>query len=173
VAPQECGVPIDAGECDMKADRVLVPLDGSPFAEQALPQALRLLNGPRASLILLRAAKAAPRLGIDPIDAQAALMREACAYLEAVAARLYDQGVTRVVRSVWYSSPAKAIVEAARVRRVNVIVMTTRGRGGLGRLLGGSVAESVLRSTATPIVLVSAAGGAVDLVPGAGTAEVA
>jgi nucleotide-binding universal stress UspA family protein len=140
----------------MKADRVLVPLDGSPFAELALPQAVALLRGPRATLILLRAATAPPRPGIDPSEAQAAVMREAESYLEAVAARLYDEGVVRVVRSVWYSSPAKAIVEAARVRRVNVIVMSTRGRRGLGRLLRGSVAEAVLRATRTPIMLVPA-----------------
>jgi len=141
----------------MKADRVLVPLDGSPFAELALPKAVALLSGPRATLILLRAATAPSRPGSDPTEAQAAVMREAESYLEAVAARLYEQGVARVVRSVWYSSPAKAIVEAARVRRVNVIVMSTHGRRGLGRLLGGSVAEAVLRATRTPIMLVPAA----------------
>jgi nucleotide-binding universal stress UspA family protein len=144
-------------EDPMKADRVLVPLDGSPFAELALPQAVALLSGPRATLILLRAATAPARPGVDPTEAQSAVMREAESYLEAVAARLSDEGVMRVVRSVWYSSPAKAIVEAARVRRVNVIVMSTRGRRGLGRLLGGSVAEGVLRATRTPIMLVPAA----------------
>jgi nucleotide-binding universal stress UspA family protein len=98
---------------------------------------------------------------VDPIDAQATVVREAQSYLATVAERLRDQGITRVVRSVWYSSAAKAIVEAAHVRGVDLIVMSTHGRSGLRRALHGSVAESVLRRTRTPILLVSA-GGAVE-----------
>ena len=147
----------------MKADRVLVPLDGSPRAERALPKALELLSdSPSATLILLRAAEATSLPGIDPIEAQVAVVREAESYLDAIAARLADRSLTRVVRSVWYSSAAKAIVEAARVRHADVIVMSTHGRSGLGRLLLGSVAESVLRGTRTPILLVSARGGGVE-----------
>jgi nucleotide-binding universal stress UspA family protein len=141
----------------MKANRILVPLDGSPLAEMALAKALELLSdGPGATLILLRAAESTTRPGIDPIDAQASVAREAQSYLAAVADRLCEQGITRVVRSVWYSRAAKAIVEAARLRRAELIVMSTHGRSGLGRALRGSVAESVLRGTRTPIVLVSA-----------------
>jgi nucleotide-binding universal stress UspA family protein len=147
----------------MKADRVLVPLDGSPLAERALPKALQLLSdSPSATLILLRAAQATSLPGIDPTEAQVAVVREAESYLDAIAARLADRGLTRVVRSVWYSSAAKAIVEAARVRHADVIVMSTHGRSGLGRLVLGSVAESVLRGTRTPILLVSARGDGVE-----------
>ncbi len=142
----------------MTVDRVLVPLDGSPFAEMALPKAVELLSGPRATLILVRAAHAAARPGVDPVDAQAAVIREAESYLAAVAARLSEQGLTRVVRSVWYSTAAKAIVDAARLRRADLIVMTTHGRSGLQRAIRGSVAEAVLRGTRTPILLVQAAG---------------
>ena len=146
----------------MKAERILVPLDGSALAEMALPKAVELLSDrPGATLILLRAAEARRLPGVDPIDAQATVVREAKSYLAAVADRLREQGVTQVVRSVWYSSAAKAIAEAARVRRVDLIVMSTHGRSGLRRALRGSVAESVLRRTRTPILLVSA-GGAVE-----------
>jgi len=145
----------------MKADRILVPLDGSRLAETALPKAVELLSGARgATLILLRAAEAPTLPGIDRIEAQAAVIREAQSYLAAVAERLSEQGVVRIVRSVWYSDAAKAIVEAARVRRVDVIVMGTHRGGGLRRAVRGSVAETVLRRTRTPIVLVSAAGTA-------------
>jgi nucleotide-binding universal stress UspA family protein len=151
----------------MKAERILVPLDGSALSETALPKALELLSDtPRATLILLRAVEATTLPGVDPTDAQVEVVQEAGSYLAAVADRLGEHGITRVVRSVWYSSPAKAIVEAARRRRANLIVMSTHGRRGLQRILRGSVAESVLRRTRTPILLVSA-GGAVELgVPG-------
>ena len=147
----------------MKVDRVLVPLDGSPLAEKALPKALELLSdSPRATLILLRAVQATSLPGIDPIEAQVTVVREAESYLAAIAAQLADRGFTRVVRSIWYSTAAKAIVEAARVRDADVIVMSTHGRSGLGRLLLGSVAESVLRDTRAPLFLVSARGGGVE-----------
>jgi len=143
----------------MNFDTVMVPLDGSSLAEMALPKAVELLSGPRATLILLRAAEATKTLPwIDPIEAQAAVVREAESYLAAVAANLADQGVLGVVRSVWYSSAAKAIVAAARRRSVDLIVMSTHGRSGLQRAIRGSVAESVLRATRTPILLVQAGG---------------
>ena len=155
----------------MKADRILVPLDGSPLAEMALPKALELLSDrPGATLILLRAAEATTLPGIDPIDAQVAVVREAESYLAAVADRLREHGITRVVRSVWYSGAAQAIVEAARLRRVHLIVMSTHGRSGLSRALRGSVAESVLRRTRTPILLVSAEGEQLEVSPGTGGA---
>jgi nucleotide-binding universal stress UspA family protein len=152
----------------MTVDRVMVPLDGSPLAELALPTAVELMSGPRATLILLRAAHAAMRPMVEPIEAQATVVREAEEYLAAVAARLSDQGLTRVVRSVWYSTPARAIVDAARVRGVDLIVMSTHGRSGLQRALRGSVAEAVLRGTRTPILLVQAGG---DRHPRASTAQ--
>jgi nucleotide-binding universal stress UspA family protein len=142
---------------------VLVPLDGSPLAEMALPTAIELLrDSPGATLILLRAAVATTLPGIDPTEAQVAVVREAEEHLEGVAARLRDEGLSRVVTLVWYGSAAQAIVEAAGARRVDLIVRSTHGRSGLGRVVRGSVAESVLRGTRTPIFLVSAAGVRVD-----------
>ena len=147
----------------MKFDRVLVPLDGSPLAEMALPKAIAMLSdSPSATLILLRAAEARTVPCVDPTEAQFAVVREAEEYLEAVAARLRNEGIPRVGTSVWYCSAARAIVEAAGVRRVNLIVMSTHGRSGLCRVVRGSVAESVLRGTRTPILLVSAAGPNVE-----------
>jgi nucleotide-binding universal stress UspA family protein len=152
----------------MKVDRVLVPLDGSPLAEMAIPKALELLSDrPGSTLILLRAVEATTLSGSDPSEEQVAIVHEADSYLASVAARLSERGITRVVRSVWYSSAVKAIVEAARVRRVDVIVMSTHGRSGLRRVTRGSVAESVLRLTRTPILLVSA-DGQLEASPGSG-----
>jgi nucleotide-binding universal stress UspA family protein len=54
---------------------------------------------------------------------------------------------------VWYGPPVEAIADAAQLRKTDLIVMSTHGRSGLGRLVLGSVAESVLRATSTPILL--------------------
>jgi nucleotide-binding universal stress UspA family protein len=120
----------------MKVDKVLVPLDGSPLAEMALPTAIELVrDSPDATLILLRAVEATTLPGIDPIEAQVAVVGEAESYLEAVAARLRDEGRSGVITSVWYSGAAEAIVDAARMRGVDMIVMSTHGRSGLRRVV--------------------------------------
>ncbi len=138
----------------MKAEKILVPLDGSTLAEAALWKAVELAGG--ATLSLLRAAEAHTIPGADPVDAQVSAVREAEEYLASVLRRLKERGVTNVETHVWYGPPAAAIVEAADVQKVTLIVMSTHGRSGLGRLILGSVAESVLRGTRTPILVVRA-----------------
>jgi nucleotide-binding universal stress UspA family protein len=146
----------------MKLDTILVPVDGSALAEVALPRALELAEVSGARMLLLRAAQAHTLPGVDPIEAQVKVVREAEAYLADVKERLTGRGGVKVETSVWYGPAAYAIVEAARRYKVDQIVMTTHGRSGLGRLLLGSVAESVLRGTATPILLLRTEGAAVQ-----------
>ena len=146
----------------MKIDKVLVPLDGSGLAEQALTKALDVAEGGEPTLLLLRATEASTWPGVDPTDEQIRVVREAEHYLDAVRAGLAAKGVRRVETSVWYGPPASAIVEAARVANADLIVMTTHGRSGLGRLILGSVAEAVVRGTSTPILLLRAAGAPVQ-----------
>ena len=141
----------------MKLDRVVVPLDGSPLAERALCTALALLRErPAATLILVRAAQAAtPRPWTDLIEAQIEVVDEAKRYLGTIAGRLRAEEPRRpVTTSVWYGLPARAIAEAADACSAQLIVMSTHGRSGLRRMVLGSVAESVLRATATPVLLV-------------------
>lgn len=137
----------------MKFSRILVPLDGSTLAETALPSAIGLAQSTGASLVLLRAAEAHARPIGDPTEAQVRVVREAEDYLDQVKRRLPVDAVREVVTSVWYGRPAEAIAEAARFNHADMIVMTTHGRSGLGRVLLGSVTESVMRSTSTPILV--------------------
>ena len=146
----------------MKIDKVLVPLDGSTLAEQALTKALDLAESREPTLVLVRAAEASTWPGTDPTDGQVRTVREAEQYLEAVKRDLAAKGIRRVETSVWYGPPASAIVEAARVAKADLIVMTTHGRSGLGRLILGSVAEAVLRGTTMPILLLRADGAPVE-----------
>jgi nucleotide-binding universal stress UspA family protein len=139
----------------VKFDKILVPLDGSLFAEAALPKAVELIrNSDEATLILLRAAVATTLPGVDPTDAQVTAVREAEEYLETVATRLRQDGIPGVRTSVWYGAAAPAILEAARIANPDLIMMSTHGRSGISRLVVGSVAESVLRGTRTPIFLI-------------------
>jgi nucleotide-binding universal stress UspA family protein len=151
----------------MKLRRILVPLDGSRLAEAALGEAIELARS-GAGLVLLRAAEAARVPLADPTEVQVAIVREAEAYLEAVAERTRSAGVGQVQTSVWYGSAGEAIIEAARVRGVDLIVMSSHGRSGLGRLVFGSVAETVLRGTTTPILLIRPNGAPLENISAAG-----
>jgi len=146
----------------MRLETILVPLDGSSLAEAALPNATEFAERSGARLVLLRAAEAHTFPGIDPIEAQAKVVREAEEYLAEVERRLSHSGLKEVTSSVWYGPAAYAIVEGAKLYNTDLIVMTTHGRGGLGRLILGSVAESVLRGTTTPVLLIRVAGAPVE-----------
>lgn len=152
----------------MKFQTVLVPLDGSTLAEAALPMAEEVLRDhPEAMLVLMRATHVTTLPGVDPVSAEVAAVKEAEDYLGQVAARLRQRGIDRIVTSVWYGAAASSIIEAAEARKADLIIMSTHGRSGLGRLVLGSVAESVLRGTRTPILLVRDAGAPVDRPAGA------
>lgn len=134
---------------------ILVPLDGSPLAERALPYAEALARAGGARLILFRAAMAHTLPGLNHREAEMAAMAEAEAYLEEVARPLLARGLT-VDTAVPYGKAAEMIVEEVIIREADLIVMATHGRSGLGRWVYGSVAEGVLARCAIPVLLVRA-----------------
>ena len=137
----------------MKANRILVPLDGSELAEAALPDALDLATRDGAVVMLIRAAEARVLPGSDSILAEVEAVAEAEKYLANLKMKLDGRGFQNVETHVWYGPPAASIIEAVGYYKADLIVMSTHGRSGVRRLLCGSVAESVLRGTATPIFL--------------------
>jgi nucleotide-binding universal stress UspA family protein len=149
--------------------RILVPLDGSPLAEAVLPhvEALAKRFGstvelvraytPPASLYVARASTALPGTGplLDSGPFVEAGEQEAEVYLEAVEERLRRQGIRAEHRRL--DGPAgEAIVQESRRADVDLIAMSTHGRGGLERMVMGSVADHVLHHAACPILLVRA-----------------
>lgn len=147
----------------MAIERILVPLDGSDLAEAALETALELASEqPAVHLILLRAAESPAPAADDRMEERARLVREAETYLHGVAAGLREAGISRVKTCVWCGPAATTIVEVAESERASLIVMTSHGQGGLGRMIFGSVAESVLRGTRTPILIVRDVGAPVS-----------
>jgi nucleotide-binding universal stress UspA family protein len=167
-AHEEDGYTVTDAEPEVR--RILVPLDGSPFGEQILPPAATLATLMNASVTLLGVvepmlASAAFATGIDgapvaPFDAQPVdpegdeerlgLESEA---LERTAARLRSLGLSIDVRVLMDGRPAHAIVEFASQHDIDLIAMTTHGRGALKRLVAGSVTEAVLRAAATHLLL--------------------
>lgn len=129
-------------------NNILVPFDGSELAERAFPYATALARAGGARLILLHARTAAGGAIRTVAD------------LAPAADRLRDSGVT--VEPEVYDADrgaiGRTICQAALGWRAELIVMTTHGRGGLGRWLYGSVADETLRQAAVPVLLVSSDG---------------
>ena len=140
-------------------NRILVPLDGSELAEQALPFARQLLSG-GGSLHLATVHGLAPVwVGVDAAMAMAmaddAHLATTEAYLESVAARFRAQGID-VVTGVRQGDVAETLGGWAEELGADLIVMTTHGRGGLSRWLMGSVAERVVHHATIPVLLIRA-----------------
>jgi nucleotide-binding universal stress UspA family protein len=146
----------------MRVKTILVPLDGSILAESALAPAVDLAREHGAKLVLLRAAEAHALPMADPTEAQVQAVRAAEDYLAGARGRVTQAGVADVENSVWYGQPAEAIVEAAHFRGADLIVMSSHGRSGLGRLVLGSVAETVQRATRVPILLIRPGDAPID-----------
>ena len=149
--------------------RILVALDDSDVAERILPHVEALADRFGSALTLVRATPgvgavvaatgtgAGPMAGevVDPTPIIEAERQETTTYLEAAAARLRRKGLT--VNCDSPEGPAgELVVERARGLGADLIAMTTHGRGGLGRLVFGSVADAVLRSAPCPVLLVRA-----------------
>ncbi len=147
----------------MRTKKILVPLDGSELAETALADAFDLAARDGGVVMLVRATEATGLPGFDPIPAQVDAVRDAEQYMADLTAKLERRGIRNVETHVWYGSPAASIIGAVGAYKPDLIVMTTHGRSGMGRLIFGSVAESVLRGTTVPIFLRRPAEAPVDL----------
>jgi nucleotide-binding universal stress UspA family protein len=139
-------------------EHILVPLDGSPLAEQVLPYVDALVAKFGSRVTLLRAISSRERMiaaetpfsFVDPTPIIDAEREEAEAYLAGWAKRLNSQGLSAQYKCP-EGSPAEVIVELARQLAIDLIAMTTHGRTGLVRVLLGSVATAVVQNTPCPI----------------------
>jgi nucleotide-binding universal stress UspA family protein len=136
--------------------RALVPLDGSIVAESIVPFVLQIAGPLGLDVALLNVVVPAPPRVVDAgpvvLDNTQALAADAEAYLLPFARELRANGV-RVTTTVRHGEPVAEILAAVREVRADLIIMTTHGRTGFGRLLFGSVAEGVLRQAEVPVFL--------------------
>ena len=139
--------------------QILVPLDGSPLAEQVLPCAMTLSRGLNAELLLFGAVsiprdteEILARAGVKADALLEELKAEANEHLRKVVEQLRESGLE--VRHVIQCGPAaESIVNYAEQMDVRQIVMATHGYNGPNRWTHGSVAERVLQSASVPVLL--------------------
>jgi nucleotide-binding universal stress UspA family protein len=136
---------------------ILVPLDGAAGSESVLPTVGELAQARGARVRLLRVAPEPKAVEADHriiayADQETSRVEmEALAYLKRVALAL--PGI-EVDCAVCFGEAAEEIVKAARAAHADLIAMATHRRRGLDRALRGSVAETVERASAIPVVLV-------------------
>jgi nucleotide-binding universal stress UspA family protein len=139
-------------------ERVLVSLDGSPLAEQVLPYACELAGLLGASVVLFTAVTpammAAGSFGVHPASSADHVLKGAHEYLQRAAGTLCCGLQANLEVAVGGADPAHSILEAIDRMQAGIVAMATHGRGGLSRLVAGSVAEKVVRGTHTPVLLV-------------------
>jgi nucleotide-binding universal stress UspA family protein len=142
---------------------LLVPLDGSAFAESALEPAGRLANDLVGELVLLRVEARATEVlrdefgrTIEYLDQQEDRARElASDYLNRAASAVRTQWPSLPVHTeTRLGAPAACIAEAATSTNAAIVFMATHGRTGLRRAVMGSVAGQVLEHGSTPLVLI-------------------
>ncbi|MGD9049895.1 MAG: universal stress protein [Anaerolineae bacterium] len=139
--------------------RILIPLDGSALAEQALPHAISQARHFQAELILLRVVEPFAHVGgmslagLERIRQQTRIWVDE--YLERIAADIQQYEILAQKVTI-EGRPHTGIAEFAETNRVDLIVMSTRGQSGLSRWLMGSVADRVVRGATVPVLLVRA-----------------
>ena len=140
---------------------IIVPLDGSKRAESAIPVALDIAKVCKAEVVFLEIIHVSypvvTGIGMDLYGMEygtTIYRREALAYLDRFLEEAKKQGIKASAHAP-IGNPAHRIVELSEDRKDSIIVMTSRGMTGVGRMLLGSVADKVVRNALQPVILVS------------------
>ena len=163
IAPERARSNPEAGN---DINRVIVPLDGSAFAEAVLPYATTLARRLGLKMTLLRVSPDDAPIFSDSVSlvdmltaVEEKAKRDASSYLARVARRVRESGLT-VDEVLLRGKASSGITEYAKGTENGMMALTTHGRSGVSRLLLGSVAEAVVRESGCPVLVVRPAAGA-------------
>lgn len=149
----------DEPELDPK--RILVAMDGSETAEEALSEAARLARAWEGSLVLAAVVPRPHSVAVPYLDLSAETERmrmdreeEMREYLERAAEPFRAEGLAVEVTTSRDDEVAPGLLRLRERNHAGVVVVGTQGRGGVARLLLGSVATRVVRDSPVPVFLV-------------------
>lgn len=151
--------PILVARANTTTEQILIPLDGSSIAEEALPIGIALAQKFGSQVILLRVEPLLPanqwaytdEERLEQLNQQK--LSVAGVYLEEVAEQYADAGIP-IKTALFAGPPAESILNQAEKEGVALIVMATHGRSGLQRWVYGSVTEKVLHSSDRSILII-------------------
>lgn len=139
--------------------RILVPLDGSTLAEQALVPAARIAHATGGSVLLVRVVSSLQEFGMytpgitpylpDILDED---LSRATAYLAQMAVSLPLSGID--TRIAVFSGPiASTLLDVVRDERIDLVVMSSHGYTGFKRWMVGSIARKIVHHCPVPVFL--------------------
>ncbi len=143
--------------------KILVPLDGSEYGERALPWAAAIA-GSTAELILLEV--------VPPSSSVRDFTGKVISTAEQIASGYHDMATDQLgdIRSRWFpdrenvtlviaeGDPTEQIITTSTQHNADLIVMSSRGRGAIGRFASGSVADRVMRHAPLPVCVIGPEG---------------
>lgn len=138
--------------------RILVPLDGSPLSEIALPYAEELARGLGSSLVLLLVTGSAEAHDYNEQQIYIEKVVEAIERRDEGHEERHHRKPVKVESTVLVGDPAEQIADFAEREDISLVVMATHGRSGIRRWALGSVADKVVRATTRPVMLITPQG---------------
>jgi universal stress protein A len=143
--------------------KILVPVDYSPHSKKVLEYALALAGTLRAEVRILHVWETQPRLRsnvkVTTADGKTSSVAELIKQEAEAAMVAFVKGIelpegVRVTRKLLSGSSAEAILAEVERSKIDLIVMGTRSRTGIGRFMLGSTAERVLHDSPIPVLVV-------------------
>lgn len=147
---------------------ILVPLDGSSFAEHALPFAMAIARRAGAELLLVTVSTPLAEAYVEglyfsTLELEQELTARHQAYLNSVANRIKAQGDFKIRCEVRHGEVAATLASMVETGEADLAILATHGRGAMGRFWFGSVADEMIRQTHVPLLLVRPTSDALDL----------
>src|SRR6185312_9508817 len=133
--------------------KILVPLDHSPLAEQAIGPAAALARAARAAMDLVLVHEPFHRSGYEAAERRADRIDFDYKYLKSIAAEITAGASVPTTVAVVAGEPATMIRDRARAIDADLIVMTSHGRTGLSRAWLGSTADALVHAATTPVLM--------------------
>jgi nucleotide-binding universal stress UspA family protein len=149
--------------------RIAVPLDGSAFAEAALPLATTMARqtGAHLELVMVHQPQLAGVSLLAAMDLDARIHQHEIDYLKQQAEVAAESRVA-VTTNVLDGPVVSTVVNHIRVWRATLVVMSSHGRTGISRFFLGSTADRLIRELHCPVLLVNPAQARSGLASGAG-----
>jgi nucleotide-binding universal stress UspA family protein len=143
--------------------RILLPLDGSKVAEQAMPPVRALSQVLGSKIVLFQVFKPLKLMSLEGFVVLPLNIKEdneykravSMAYLDSVGTAFHEEGLSTSSEAV-SGSPAKQILDYSEANAIDLIAMSTHGRSGIGRWVFGSVTDKVLHAGDTAVLAVRA-----------------